>query len=148
MSRVTVSQPVRPAGKADEKSRAQFEQQVRDGLNTEARFKVEFSTDATGLTTMWSDEMPTDAVWRVTITVTGRSTDGAQTCVYERRGQFSRGSGDASLLGSVDTIGTDYESDAALDVALTADSTGPLLQVNGSTYSMTWKAIVKIAEVR
>jgi len=146
--RTTVQAPSLPPGKADAKVDQQFRDQARAALNTEIRFERRYETSETGLTEMWADDMPTNSVWRMNVSVVGRSDDGSETCVYERRAQFSRAEGDATLLGSLETVGTDYESDAALDVDLAASGEGVSLQVNGSTFEMRWKAVIKINEIR
>lgn len=144
----TIPASVEPAGIKNERMRLEREQQVRDVLNFEGRRKAELATSAAGLTEIWSEEMPANAVWRIEASFVGRSTDGLQRCVFVRRGQFERVEGDAAILGSLDAIGTDYESDAALDVDISASGAYVKAYVNGSTHSMDWTMRASILEIR
>jgi hypothetical protein len=58
--------------------------------------------------------------------------------------------GTTSLIGTVSTVGTDVEDDAAYDVAITADNTNDALQINvtGKTgEAIRWVASVDGVEI-
>jgi hypothetical protein len=54
------------------------------------------------------------------------------------------------MVGTVDTLGTDYEDNASTDIAITADNTNKALQINvtgitGETWR--WSAVVEGTEI-
>lgn len=82
--------------------------------------------------------------------ICGIKSDGSAVANYVRRVVIKNVGGTTSLVGSVETIGTDIEDNAATDVAITADDTNDALQINvtGIT-SETWRwvAVVEGLEI-
>jgi len=89
-------------------------------------------------------------VMLLTVLVTGVRSDGSQCACYMRKVAIKNVGGTTSLVGSVETIGTDIEDNASTDVAITADNTNDALQINvtGIT-SETWRwvAVVEGLEI-
>jgi len=63
------------------------------------------------------------------LTVQGIKSDGSAAAMFLRQVAIKNVGGTTSLVGTVNTIGTDIE-DAATDIAVTADNTNDSLQVN------------------
>ncbi|CAB4191725.1 hypothetical protein UFOVP1229_108 [uncultured Caudovirales phage] len=75
----------------------------------------------------------------------GTAEDGASYC---RRGTYTTKSGTVTLMGSVQTIGTDAEDQAGWDVTMTISSTNVLVRVTGATNNnVTWMGDIKIQSV-
>lgn len=75
----------------------------------------------------------------------GTANDGASYC---RRGTYTTKSGTVTLMGSVQTIGTDAEDQAAWDVTMTISSTNVLVRVTGAANNnVTWMGDIKIQSV-
>jgi hypothetical protein len=87
----------------------------------------------------------TGTVFAFTVHVVGVKSDGSAIAEYQRRVKIKNVGGTTSLVGTVDTIGTDYEDNAAADVAITADDTNDALkiQVTGIA-SETWRWIAVV----
>jgi hypothetical protein len=82
--------------------------------------------------------------------ICGIKSDGSAVASYIRRGCIKNIGGTTSLVGTIETIGTDYEDNAATDVAITADNTNDALQIDvtgitGETWR--WQASVKSVEM-
>jgi hypothetical protein len=80
-----------------------------------------------------------------TITIAGISTDGTNATHYMRKVAIKNIDGTVGLIGSVTTIGTDFESNAGYDVTITADNTNKSLAINvtgGSGEYIRWIAHV------
>lgn len=82
--------------------------------------------------------------------ICGVKSDGSAVANYVRRVVIKNVSGTTSLVGSVETIGTDIEDNASTDVAITADDTNDALQINvtgitGETWR--WVAVVEGVEI-
>lgn len=72
----------------------------------------------------------------------GTADDGAS---YSRRGTYTTKSGTVTLMGSVQTIGTDAEDQAAWDVTLSISSTNVLVRVTGAANNnITWMGDIKV----
>lgn len=75
----------------------------------------------------------------------GTADDGASYC---RRGTYTTKSGTVTLMGSVQTIGTDAEDQAAWDVTLTISTTNVLVRVTGAANNnVTWMGDIKVQSV-
>jgi len=75
----------------------------------------------------------------------GTAEDGASYC---RRGTYTTKSGTVTLMGSVQTIGTDAEDQAGWDVTMTISSTNVLVRVTGATNNnVTWMGDIKVQSV-
>lgn len=87
----------------------------------------------------------------VDVYVVGRSTSGTDNGCYHRRCLIKRdASNNTVLVGSVQTVGTDIESNAAWDVTLAADDTNESLQVlvtGAAATTVRWFARVEIEQV-
>lgn len=82
--------------------------------------------------------------------IVGSKSDGTAIAAYMRRGVVKRISNTTSLVGTIQTIGTDIEDNASTDVAITADDTNDALQINvtgiaGETWR--WVAVIDVADL-
>ena len=82
--------------------------------------------------------------------IVGVKSDGSAVAFYVRKGCIKRVGSITSLVGTVETIGTDFEDNASTDVSITADDTNEALQitvtgVSGETWR--WEAVVEGAEI-
>jgi hypothetical protein len=113
------------------------------------------TTDATA-TTLMLDGSTT----RLTITsgkvmsaicrICGIKSDGSAVANYVRRVVIKNVGGTTSLVGTVETIGTDIEDNASTDVAITADNTNDALQINVTgiaAETWRWVAVVEGLEI-
>lgn len=85
-----------------------------------------------------------------TIVVHGRQNTGANHAMYARQCIIQRTGGTVTLAGTVQTIGTDIETDADWDVAITADNTNKSLKitVTGDTsQNVRWVAKIEAVEI-
>lgn len=79
-----------------------------------------------------------------------QETTGAQAAHYIRKFGVKNVSGNAELVGSVTTIGTDYESSSGLDISVTAGNTNDVLNISVTGLASTnlrWVGIVRATEV-
>jgi len=86
---------------------------------------------------------------QVDICVIQEST-GVEAAHYIRKFGIRNVGGTTELIGSITTIGTDYESSAGLNVELTANNAGDLLNISVTGLSSTnlrWVAIVRATEI-
>ena len=114
------------------------------------------TTDATK-TALWLNGtsqrlvLPANTTWAAAIYVTGRSTGGTDNAFYIRQCVIKRdGANNTALVGTVQTIGTDIESNAAWDVEVTADDTNEALQIavtGAAATTIRWVARVELVEV-
>ncbi len=77
-------------------------------------------------------------------------TNATEAAHYIRKFAIQNLAGTTSLIGTVTTVGTDYESDAGYDVAITADNTGDFLKVEvtgDSAKTLRWLALVRGVEI-
>lgn len=82
--------------------------------------------------------------------ITGSKSDGTAIASFIRRGVIKRISNTTSLVGAIQTIGTDIEDNASTDVAITADDTNEALQIAvtgiaGETWR--WVAVVEAVDL-
>ena len=79
-----------------------------------------------------------------------QESTGVEAAHYIRKFGIRNIAGTTELMGSVTTIGTDYESSAGLDVSITADNTNDLLSifVTGlASTNLRWVGVVRATEV-
>jgi len=77
-------------------------------------------------------------------------TTAAESAFYVRRFGIQNLGGTTTLIGSVTTVGTDHESSAGMDIAITADDTGDFLKVEVTGLAATtlrWMACVRGVEM-
>lgn len=96
--------------------------------------------------------IPNNTAWHADIRIVGRENAGANHAVFHRKVGIYKNTtaASATLLGTVQTIGTDYKSDAAWAVTITADTgTGALkIEVQGNLdQDVRWVAEVSLVEV-
>jgi len=78
------------------------------------------------------------------------STNATEAAHYIRKFAIQNLGGTTSLIGTVTTVATDYESDAGYEVSITADNTGNFLKVEvtgDSTKTLRWVACVRGIEI-
>jgi len=113
------------------------------------------TTDATA-TTLMLDGSTT----RLTITsgnilfadilISGIKSDGSASACYKRKVAIKNVAGTTTLVGTVETIGTDIEDNVLTDVAITADNTNDALQINVTgiaAETWRWVAVVEGLEI-
>ncbi len=84
------------------------------------------------------------------ILVSGIKSDGSAAACYKRKVAIKNVGGTTTIVGSVETIGTDIEDNAGTDIAITADNTNDALQINvtGVTAeTWRWVAVVEGLEI-
>jgi hypothetical protein len=84
------------------------------------------------------------------IWISGIKSDGSAAATYRRKVAIKNVAGTTSLIGSVETIGTDYEDNVLTDVAITADDTNDALQINVTgiaAETWRWVAVVEGLEI-
>jgi hypothetical protein len=94
--------------------------------------------------------IPAGKVFAFTARITGIKSDGTAVAEYVRKGVIKRISNTTSLVGSIETIGTDIEDNASTDVAITADDTNEALQINVTgiaSETWRWVAVVEGVEI-
>ena len=75
-----------------------------------------------------------------TARITGIKSDGTAVAEYVRKGVIKRIVNTTSLVGSIETIGTDIEDNALTDVAITADNTNDALDISVTGITAeTWR---------
>lgn len=94
--------------------------------------------------------IPSGKVASLMCRICGIKSDGSAVANYVRRVVIKNVGGTTSIVGSVETIGTDIEDNASTDVAITADNTNDALQINvtgitGETWR--WVAAVEGLEI-
>jgi hypothetical protein len=84
------------------------------------------------------------------ILISGIKSDGSGAACYKRKVAIKNVAGTTALVGTVETIGTDIEDNAATDVAITADNTNDALQINVTgiaAETWRWVAVVEGLEI-
>jgi hypothetical protein len=84
------------------------------------------------------------------IHIVARKSDGSQSASYSRRVCIQRTGSTTSLVGSVQTIGTDIEDDASWDVTISADDTHDSLMITVTGVAATnirWVARLDFVEL-
>jgi hypothetical protein len=113
------------------------------------------TTDATATTLMLDNStirltIPSGKVMSAMCRICGIKSDGSAVSNYVRRVVIKNVGGTTSLVGSVETIGTDIEDNASTDVAITADDTNDALQINVTgiaAETWRWVAVVEGLEI-
>lgn len=113
------------------------------------------TTDATPITLFSNGSstrltIPSGKAMFCTIKIMGIKSDGSAAACYMRKVAIKNVGGATSLVGSVETIGTDIEDNASTDVAITADNTNDALRIDvtgitGETWR--WAAVVDGLEI-
>lgn len=83
------------------------------------------------------------------VRVVGTQNSNNSTAMYQRKGIIRNRSGTTTLVTS-ETIGTDYEDEAAWDIALSADDTNDALQIavtGNSSNTVRWVGTIEGVEV-
>jgi hypothetical protein len=113
------------------------------------------TTDATATTLMLDGSgtrltITSGKVMSVMCRICGIKSDGSAVANYVRRVVIKKVGGTTSLVGAVETIGTDIEDNALTDVAITADDTNDALQINVTgiaAETWRWVAVVEGLEI-
>lgn len=110
------------------------------------------TTDATAteLLTPGRFSIPDETVVSCEVHIIGRQDSGANHVSYRRLCLLERTGGTLALAGSVQTLGTDIETDSNWDVLLTADDGNKSLcvQVTGNTgQTVRWTAAIRAIEL-
>ncbi len=80
------------------------------------------------------------SVCALTAHVLGVKSDGSAVAEYRRRVRIKNVGGTTSLVGSNETIGSDYEDNAATDLSITANDTTDVLEITVTGISgETWR---------
>jgi len=96
--------------------------------------------------------IPNNTCWHADIRIVGRQSTGANHATYHRKCTIYKNTtaGSTTLVGTVQTIGTDEESDANWAVAVTADTTNGSLKIEVTGVAATnirWVAELSVVEV-
>jgi len=94
--------------------------------------------------------IPSGKILFADILVSGIKSDGSASACYKRKVAIKNVGGTTSLVGTVETIGTDIEDNASTDVAITADNTNDALQINVTgiaAETWRWVAVVECLEI-
>ena len=90
------------------------------------------------------------SVYGFIVNVVGVKAGGSAVAYYTRRGMIKNVSGTTSLVGSIQTIGTDIEDSAGTDITITADDTNDRLKIEATGIASEvwrWTAQVSLVEV-
>jgi len=94
--------------------------------------------------------IPSGKIFAFAARISGIKSDGTAASHYVRKGTIKNVSGTVTLVGSIETIGTDVEDNAATDVAITADDANDALQINVTgiaAETWRWVAVVEGVEI-
>jgi hypothetical protein len=94
--------------------------------------------------------IPAGKVLAFTARITGIKSDGTAVAEYVRKGVIKRVVNTTSLVGTIETIGTDIEDNPLTDVTIAADDTNDALDISvtgiaGETWR--WVAVVEGVEI-
>jgi hypothetical protein len=123
-----------------------------------ARFVLRQATSSATPATLFLDgssarlTIPSNKVFGFTVNICGTKQGLGEQSMFVRKGYIKNVAGTTSLIGTIDTIGTDIKTAGATttDVALTADDTNDALQINviGVTgENWRWVASVDAVEI-
>jgi hypothetical protein len=88
---------------------------------------------------LWQYPLSTNTLYLFQFDVIGRQTDNTNRALYSRRALYYRTTGDATLQGSVQTIGTDIETDVDWTVQIEESGVHVQVNVNGdSGQTINW----------
>jgi hypothetical protein len=113
------------------------------------------TTDNTATTLMLDGSstrltIPSGKVFMFEAKIVGVKSDGTAAATYYRKGCIENVGGTTALVGTIETIGTDYEDNAATDIAITADNTNDALDISVTgiaSETWRWVAVVEGVEV-
>ena len=110
------------------------------------------TTNATPLTlTMYGSTrltIPSGKILFADILISGIKSDGSEAACYKRKVAIKNVGGTTSLVGTVETMGTDIEDNASTDIAITADDTNDALQINVTGIAAeTWRWVADVSGV-
>ncbi len=94
--------------------------------------------------------IPSGRVLLAIVKINGVKSDGSACAEYVRKVAIKNVGGMTSLVGSVETIGTDIEDNASTDVAITADDTNDALDITVTgiaAETWRWVAVVEGLEI-
>lgn len=96
--------------------------------------------------------IPNNTLWHADIRIAARQATGTNHAIYHRKCAIYKNTtaGSTALQGTVQTIGTDEESDANWDVTVSADTTNGSLKIEVTGVAATnirWVAEVSLVEV-
>jgi len=96
--------------------------------------------------------IPNNTLWHADIRIAARQATGTNHAIYHRKCAIYKNTtaGSTALQGTVQTIGTDVESDANWDVTVSADTTNGSLKIEVTGVAATnirWVAEVSLVEV-
>jgi len=126
------------------------------GDNQYVRFNLRRkTTDATPTTLMLDGSstrltIPSGKILFANILISGIKSDGSAAACYKRKVSIKNVGGTTSLVGSVETIGTDIEDNASTDVTITADNTNDALDISVTgiaAETWRWVAVVEGLEI-
>jgi hypothetical protein len=84
--------------------------------------------------------IPSGKIMFADILISGIKSDGSAAACYKRKVAIKNVGGTTSLVGTVETIGTDIEDNASTDVAITADNTNDALDISVTGIAAeTWR---------
>jgi hypothetical protein len=123
-----------------------------------ARFVLRQATSSATPATLFLDgsstrlTIPSNKVFGFTVNICGTKQGLGEQAMFVRKGYIKNVAGTTSLIGTIETIGTDIKTAGATttDVALTADDTNDALQINviGVTgENWRWVASVDAVEI-
>jgi len=100
------------------------------------------TTDATA-TNLWTETLSDNQVHVIEALVVARRSDSADRWSGKRRVTVYRAGGGATILGSVETIGTDVTTGLAPTVTFDASTNDIRLRITGeSAKTIQWRALV------
>lgn len=94
--------------------------------------------------------VPAAQTWGFVASIVGRQSGGGNHAFYIRQGIIDNTGGTTQIRGSVQTIGTDIETNAAWDVAITADNANSALAITvtgAAATNIRWMATVELTQV-
>ena len=94
--------------------------------------------------------IPADTTWLADIRIVAQSSGNDDRAIYHRRCCLTNDGGTTALEGAVQTVGTDIESDANWDVAVTANDTNDAIKIEATGVAATdirWVACVDLVQV-
>lgn len=95
--------------------------------------------------------IPSGYIWFFTARVGGVKDDGAKAGFYIRQGVIANVGGTTALIGAIQTVGVDIETDAGLDVTITADNTNDALDVSVTglaATNMRWTCHIELQQIK
>lgn len=94
--------------------------------------------------------IPSGQTWAFIAKISGRSSGGGDHAFYIRQGIIDNTGGTTQLRGSIQTIGTDIETNAAWDIAITADNANDALIITvtgAAATNIRWLATLEVNQI-